>query len=125
MRLLFIFLFISAISYAQGKVMSRHDNGQKEWVNVYSGTGTNEKLIKRIKYDKYRILPTISISYSTSGYITKWEKWSIVDNKRVGGTRYLSEKWTSVDGYKKCKAVYYNPDGTIAKTQEYDSYIVE
>ena len=68
MRLLFIFLFISGISYSQGKVMSRHDNGQKQTVNVYTGTGTAEKLIKRYLYDKHNNQYKTIITYSTNGY---------------------------------------------------------
>tara|TARA_B110000483_G_C17737631_1_gene367296 strand:+ start:68 stop:448 length:381 start_codon:yes stop_codon:yes gene_type:complete len=110
MRLLFIFLFISGISYAQGKVVSRHDNGQKSWVNVYTGTGINEKLTKRYYYDEHRNKYSTIITYSTNGYPIEKKEYSWDDNKRY----LVGHKTYSVSaGYKSTS---YNSDGTLDDT---------
>ena len=124
MRLLFIFLFISGIAYSQGKVMSRHDNGQKKWVNFYTGTGTAEKLTKRYLYLKYKNEYQTIITYSTNGHPIerKGYNWD-VNNKRY---LYRHETYSVSAGFKR---TYYKPDGTLndeefggaVQTEEYNA----
>ena len=108
MRLLFIFLFISGISYSQGKVMSRHANGQKEWVNVYTGTGTAEKLTKRYLYLIHRNQYSVIITYSTNGLPIEKKTYAWDEN----GKRYMEqhETYSVSAGYKRTS---YKPDGTL------------
>ena len=119
MRLLFIFLFISGISYSQGKVVSRHDNGQKQIVNVYTGTGINEKLTKIYRYDKHSNKPKIIVTFSSSGWVSEYKNYSTTDL----GKRYLLYKYTSTNG-KRRKEITYKPDGTV-KEQEERPYGIE
>ena len=111
MRLLFIFLFISGISYSQGKVMSRHDNGQKEWVNVYTGTGINEKLTTRYYYDEHDNNYVCKITYSsTKGNPIEKLVYEYDEN----GKRFLLFKYTSsASGNKR---ITFKADGTIEST---------
>ncbi len=113
MRLLFIFLFISGISYSQGKVVSRHDNGQKETVNVYTGTGINEKLTKIYRYDKHDNKPREIITFSSSGWPSEYKYYTTDDL----GKRYLWIKSTSTNG-KRHKEITYKPDGTVKEQEE-------
>jgi len=115
MRLLFLFLFISGISYSQGKVMSRHDNGQKETVNVYTGTGINEKLTKIYRYSKHDNKPKEIITFSSSGWVSEYKFYLFTDS----GKRYLWFKNTSTNG-KTHKEITYKPDGKVEKQEERD-----
>jgi len=107
MRLLIIFLFIYGISHSQGVVMTRHANGQKEWVNVYAGAGMNEKLIERYYYEKRQKSYSTVIRYSDDCEPIERE-----DYMYSNGKRFLRRKQTysTNDGYK---SITYKRDGTI------------
>ena len=47
-----LFVLISGVASSQGVVTDRYDNGKKEYVNIYSGSGIAEKLTKRYHYEK-------------------------------------------------------------------------
>lgn len=115
MRLLFIFLFISGISFTQGKVVSRHNNGQKKTVNVYTGTGINEKLTKMYRYREHDNKPKEIITFSSSGWPSEYKYFNVTDF----GKRYLWIKRTSTNG-KRHKEITYKTDGTVEKQEEYN-----
>ena len=115
MKLLFIFLFISGISYSQGKVVQRHDNGQKKVVNVYTGTGISEKLTKIYRYDEHGNKPNGIITFSSSGWCSEFKEYTTDDL----GKRYLWFKSTSTNG-KTTKQITYKPDGTVDDQKELD-----
>ena len=115
MRLLFLFLFISGISFTQVKVVSRHDNGQKKTVNVYTGTGINEKLTKIYRYLQHENKPQEIITFSSSGWPSEYKYYIVTDF----GKRYLRSKRTSTNG-KRHKEITYKTDGTVEKQEEFN-----
>ena len=123
MRLLFIFLFISGISYSQGKVMSRYNNGAKCVVIFYTGTGISEKISKKYHYDEYSAEIKAIETYSPKGHIAEIKWWSYDEN----GKKYLMYVDKSYDvvfmGYGKVKRTEYNNRGEIVGVNEYEGVL--
>ena len=111
MKYLLMLFLTSSVCFAQETVVERHDNGQKKWVNKYTGSGFSESLMKRSFYEKFENQPTKIIFYSKSGYIRLAQYFS-----KDNGSRYKSCEMTW-DGFKGM-STYYNSDGSIKKKEK-------
>tara|TARA_B100000315_G_scaffold257686_1_gene307324 strand:+ start:2526 stop:3329 length:804 start_codon:yes stop_codon:yes gene_type:complete len=125
-RLLIIILFIPFLLLNCGKkkiptrqeIISRHSNGEKKIVVVYEGIGIDEKIIKRISYNRKGRLELLEnninrvIDYFFNGQLVKRKQkhleknlFALIREDTVKTKLYLNE-WSNLSD---------NPDSIIAR----------
>ena len=102
-----LFVLISGVASSQGVVTDRYDNGKKEYVNIYSGSGIAEKLTKRYYYQNKCNNVIFEVEYFDSkGNIYK--KITYYDcSSKIYYSKVYSHKT------HKTTTKYYNEDGTL------------
>ena len=110
---LLLFLFIPSVTFSQGIVTKRYDNGHKHIVGIFSGSGLSEKLIEKHYYrgecnnlvNRVEYFDSIGRYYKEIIYFNCSSQiyWSIEVNHNTGKAieKNYKEDGTLLDGYPK------------------------